>query len=204
MHGWWHLLLLYSLVCVVRADIVLLRYAHGNDAMRHRDVIECAALIPPLPMPHATIAARSKRGAKGTSAPAPTGATEPHTRIAHNADAILFEPALMLARVFLPDALWCDEASHCHDRTSARDYVATSIVCSNSSSEVRCTALIDCAPLVEAFWQSLGGTLACIVIFVLVLGMCIDSEEARRQRTATAVSSSSPRSLAYYDKDTSL
>lgn len=93
------------------------------------------------------------------------------------ADA-LFSEERLLAPIVLPDALWCDDARRCHDRTSGREYVAASLEC-NETASVRCTLRIDCTEYIAAFWQSLLTTLAGIFAFIVVPGVCLADERRR-------------------------
>ena len=102
----------------------------------------------------------------------------------------LFSEEALLAPLVLPSALWCDEARRCHDRTSGREYTAETLVCDPTSVDVRCTARIDCTIYIDEFWRALATTFFCVVLLILVPGICLtDSRQ---------------RALERYDKDRSL
>jgi len=110
----------------------------------------------------------------------------------HAVDRELFSAELLLERVVLPDALWCDdEGTRCHDATSSRDYIARSLNCSDERS-VRCTVRIDCSELIASFWLSLFVTLVAIVGFIVVPSVFCDGGRAGGRRGEL------------YDRDTSL
>ena len=102
----------------------------------------------------------------------------------------LFSPERLLEHVVLPDALWCDATNYCHDSTSGQEYKAMSLVCNDEvGAPIRCSVKIDCADLILAFWRSLIATIACIIAFIIIPGLCFDNRRVR---------------MLEYDKDTSL
>ena len=110
----------------------------------------------------------------------------------HAADRQLFSAERLLERVVLPDALWCDDkGTRCHDATSSRDYLASSLECTEGES-VRCTVRIDCSELISSFWLSLCVTLAAIVGFIVVPSVFCDGGRGGGRRSE------------FYDRDTSL